>query len=70
MKGRIVINSETCKECGLCILCCKQQVISKEDKYNGKGYYPARFDEAKEKCNACRTCALVCAEAAIEVYSD
>jgi len=68
VKGHITINGELCKECGLCIMCCKHGVITKSDAYNAKGYFPALFVDPEEKCNACQTCALVCAEVAIEVY--
>jgi len=70
VKGKIVINDELCKECGLCIISCKQGMIVKGNKYNLKGYFPARFDKSKGKCNACQTCALVCPEVAIEVYGE
>jgi len=70
VEGHIVINGELCKECGLCIMCCKQGAIVKGESYNAKGYIPAKFDPSQGKCNACQTCAIVCPEVAIEVYRD
>ena len=70
MKGSININAEICKECGLCIIYCKQALIIKSDTYNAKGYFPARFEDGNGKCTACGTCALVCPELAIEVYGE
>ena len=70
MKGRIVIRAELCKECDMCMKCCKQGRIKKEKKYNAKGYLPAVFEDPEGKCTACRICALVCPEVAIEVYGE
>ncbi len=70
MKGQIVINQELCKECDLCIISCKQGLIVKSTGYNSKGYVAAEFKDDKKKCNACRMCALVCPEVAIEVYGE
>ena len=68
MKGRIEIEAERCKECGLCIITCKHSLIHKKSSYNVKGYLPAVFEDPDHKCNACTLCAVVCPEVAIEVY--
>jgi len=39
------------------------------EKLNAKGYVVAEFKNDKN-CTGCATCALVCPEAAIEVYRD
>jgi len=70
MKGQIVINEELCKECGLCIISCKHGLIVKNSEYNSKGYNPAVFRDENNRCTACRTCAVVCPEVAIEVYGE
>jgi len=70
MKGKIEINAERCKECGLCIITCKDKLIGKGSGYNEKGYVPAVFIDAGHKCGACTLCAVVCPEVAIEVYRE
>ncbi len=73
MKGRIEINSELCKGCGLCIIVCRKKLIEISSQLNKKGYYPAKYKEedvADEscECTGCVLCALTCPDIAIEVY--
>jgi len=72
VKGKIVIDTERCKGCGLCVEVCPNQRIEIADTLNKKGYYAARFKENPKKgekgCTGCAQCALVCPEVAIEVY--
>jgi 2-oxoglutarate ferredoxin oxidoreductase subunit delta len=70
VKGRIEIEAERCKDCGLCIITCKHALIQKGAAYNVKGYQHAIFIDSEKKCNACTLCAVVCPEVAIEVYRD
>ena len=44
----------------------RRSCISLSDDLNLKGYFVAAFDDGKE-CNACRNCALMCPDVAIEV---
>ncbi len=41
VKGRIEIDRERCKGCGLCILVCPKKRIEISEELNTKGYYPA-----------------------------
>ena len=68
MKGRIEIEAELCKDCGLCIITCKHALIRKGTNYNVKSYLHVEFVDSDKKCNACTLCAIVCPEVAIEVY--
>jgi len=43
--------------------------MSVSDKINPAGYFPAAFKEGSE-CTGCAICAVVCPEAAIEVYRE
>ncbi len=66
MKGTIQIDRERCKGCALCIELCTKDCISLSEDLNLKGYFVAAFDDQKG-CNACRNCALMCPDVAIEV---
>jgi 2-oxoglutarate ferredoxin oxidoreductase subunit delta len=67
MKGKIVIDQQLCKGCGLCIEFCPKKLIKPSDKLNAAGYQPAASPEG-EDCTGCASCATVCPEVAIEVY--
>jgi 2-oxoglutarate ferredoxin oxidoreductase subunit delta len=66
VKGSIRIDKERCKGCALCVDFCPRDCIRISEELNLKGYFVAGFDEGKE-CNACRNCALMCPDVAIEV---
>lgn len=76
MKGRITIDKEECKGCGLCINVCPKKQIEISDRLNKKGYYPASFKEEHvsesddAECTGCALCALMCPDIAIEVYKE
>ncbi|MCX8044004.1 MAG: 4Fe-4S binding protein [Desulfobacterota bacterium] len=69
MKGRIVIDGELCKGCGLCVHFCPRSAVVLSRKINAKGYVYAEPD-AKKGCTGCAVCALMCPEAAIEVSRE
>ena len=72
-KGYIIIDRERCKGCYLCIDSCPNRLIQISNILNAQGYYPVEFSHDGEKskgCNACATCATVCPDIAIEVYSE
>jgi len=66
MKGRIVIDFERCKGCGLCVDVCAKGCIYVSDKANQKGFFPAQT--TNENCNGCAMCAIMCPDTAIEVF--
>ncbi|MCX5887579.1 MAG: 4Fe-4S binding protein [Proteobacteria bacterium] len=68
MKGYIEIDSELCKECMLCIEVCTKGLIKKSAKLNLKGFYHVMFEDKEKQCTGCTLCAIICPEAAIEVY--
>ncbi len=67
-QGRIVIDSERCKGCELCISVCPQQVLAMSDMFNSKGYRPAQLVDPAGMCTGCAVCALICPDTAITVY--
>ncbi len=68
MAGKIVIDTERCKGCGLCVAVCPRGSIAISTESNRSGYFPA---EAKNSdCTGCAQCAIVCPEGIIEVAWD
>lgn len=65
MAGRIVIDPERCKGCGLCIGVCPARLIRAAKVSNRNGFFPAEADPAG--CTGCARCATVCPDAAITV---
>ena len=65
--AKIVIESVYCKACGLCIAACKKGVIAYGADTNQMGYHAVTAAKPEE-CVGCSLCAVVCPEAAIEVY--
>ena len=68
MAGRIVIDAERCKGCGLCIAVCPKKSLARAGESNRNGYFPAQA--GKGECTACTRCALVCPEGIIEVFLE
>ena len=67
VKGAIVVNTETCKGCEVCIPVCPEKVIGMSSDVNRKGFHFA-FMEHPEDCTGCINCGLVCPDRAITVY--
>ena len=68
IKGAIVVNTERCKGCALCVVACPKDVIAlAEKKVNVHGY---RYVEAvnPDACIGCASCAIVCPDGCITVY--
>ena len=67
--GRVVIDSEKCKGCYLCVGVCPKGILKQGNKYNSKGIYPVVFEDEKKACIGCAMCAKRCPDMAIvEVY--
>lgn len=62
---KIIINSNRCKECGLCIYNCPKDAIRKSEQLNPNGYYPVVIDD--EKCIACGICYTTCPDGVFHV---
>jgi 2-oxoglutarate ferredoxin oxidoreductase subunit delta len=68
MAGKIIIDTERCKGCGLCVTVCQKGCIIISKHSNKSGYFPA--EPAGSDCTGCAMCAIICPDAVIEVYRD
>lgn len=67
--GKIEVNPDLCKACGLCVAVCPKQVLAQGEHANKMGYFAVVPDDSKG-CVACRMCATMCPEGAISVYKE
>jgi 2-oxoglutarate ferredoxin oxidoreductase subunit delta len=68
MAGKIIIDIQRCKGCGLCVQVCPKNSIVISKQSNKTGYFPAETDN--RNCTGCALCAIICPDAAITVYRD
>ena len=68
MAGKIIIDTERCKGCGLCVVVCPKNSIVISEISNRNGYFPAHTNNSD--CTGCGACAIICPEAIIEVLRD
>ena len=66
VKGAIVVDTEKCKGCEVCIGACPESVIAMAKAVNGKGYHYA--EPVGDACTGCMNCAIVCPDGVITVY--
>ena len=68
ISGTVIIATEICKGCELCIDACPQKSLTLSSSINRKGY---RFAElVQDNCTGCINCALVCPDSVITVYRE
>lgn len=67
IKGAVVVNTERCKGCDLCVVTCPTKVLSLAKQVNAKGYNFA-YMENPDACVGCSSCGHVCPDACITVY--
>ena len=67
LKGAIVVDTERCKGCSVCLVNCPTKTIALAKEGNSKGYNFA-YMAAPENCTGCTNCAVVCPDTVITVY--
>lgn len=67
IKGTIVVDTERCKGCDVCVVSCPFDVLSLSSSVNGKGYFYSHMKNP-EACVGCASCAVVCPDSCITVY--
>jgi 2-oxoglutarate ferredoxin oxidoreductase subunit delta len=70
VRGTVIIQSERCKGCQLCIQVCPQGVLRLSDFYNSRGYHTVLLDETQTDCTGCAVCAVICPDSVFTVYRD
>ncbi len=66
-RGNILIDSEECKGCGLCVESCPPECLELLAELNAYGVHPAHY--TGEDCTGCGICFYCCPEpGAITVY--
>ena len=67
IRGAIVVDTERCKGCALCVEACPQDVIALAKKVNVSGY-PFVEVVNQDNCIGRASCAIVCPDGCITVY--
>ena len=67
VRGAVVVDTERCKGCDLCVQACPKSVLELNAKVNSKGYHYS-YMVREEDCIGCMSCGLVCPDAVITVY--
>ena len=66
-RGKVTIDTEECKGCGLCVVACPPHCLNLLPELNHYGIHPANY--TGEDCTGCSICFYVCPEpGAITVY--
>jgi 2-oxoglutarate ferredoxin oxidoreductase subunit delta len=65
-RGTVVIDTEACKGCDLCIDACPPQVlVMTTHQLNERGY---RFPQLLPGCTGCKACSQICPDFVFQVY--
>lgn len=68
-KAGVVLYSQYCKGCGICIELCPLRILKWSQLQNSDGY-DVPFLPEPEKCTGCRVCEITCPEMAIDVIKE
>jgi 2-oxoglutarate ferredoxin oxidoreductase subunit delta len=66
--GKVIIDIDRCKGCGLCTHVCPSKILSLMlEQFNTKGHHPVSITNP-EKCTGCGVCAIICPDVVFTVY--
>ncbi|MEK7369288.1 MAG: ferredoxin family protein [Planctomycetota bacterium] len=66
--GKIVIDTEKCNGCEICIHICPHKLIRLSERMNVRGYHYTCFEDPEHHCAGDALCAEMCPQVAIKVY--
>lgn len=66
--GAIVVNTDRCKGCSLCVEACPKDVIALARKKVNVHGYPFAEVVSPDDCIGCASCGIVCPDGCITVY--
>ncbi len=69
IQGTIVVDTERCKGCDVCVVVCPVSVLGLADEVNSKGYHYCKMKNPDD-CTGCASCAMVCPDSVITVYRE
>lgn len=68
IKGAVVVNTERCKGCNLCVVACPSDVLELHPReVNNKGYHYV-YMKNPDACIGCASCGLVCPDGCLTIY--
>ncbi len=67
IKGTIVVDTQRCKGCGVCVTACPLNILEMSMEVNGKGYPYAQMAEP-DRCTGCASCGVICPDSCITVF--
>ena len=67
VQGAVVVDTERCKGCSLCVEACPQGVLKLRKEVNSRGYHYS-FMETPEACTGCSNCGVVCPDTCLTIY--
>ena len=66
--GAIVVDTDRCKGCSLCVVACPKGVIALAQKAVNVHGYPYAEAVKSDDCIGCASCGIVCPDGCITVY--
>ncbi|MFT4071354.1 MAG: 4Fe-4S binding protein [Dysgonamonadaceae bacterium] len=68
VKGYVVVNTERCKGCDLCVVACPCDVlVLHEHEVNNKGYHYV-YMKNEDACIGCANCGYICPDGCLTIY--
>lgn len=67
IRGAVVVDTQRCKGCNLCVVACPAGVLDLNAEVNDKGYHYS-YMKNEEKCIGCASCGEVCPDGCITIY--